>query len=294
MSVSISNESALRPERPFVEENFKKDRKGFEVSLESVSESATTETKVPNDRQVLIGCRLDPMSPEKPSHSSLDYALIEVSRDFKLMPRDAQPCFPLLNPHGIAVRPRDGNVLTVTGSNGLLNGIMSGTPSFKTIPGSNKIQELWTVRLEGNLSSGDCGSWIIDAENGELFGHIVAGSPKSGVGYIIPAYVIIEDAKMTFGLDLELYQPTELKVATELDSIAKDGPSIGEAETHPAVDPKRSPKSQESDQERLSIVNDTSASVHQNDCNNSKVPNTKISTVDSGSRGFYMLYLECK
>jgi hypothetical protein len=51
---------------------------------------------------------------------------------------------------------------------------------------------------------GDCGSWVIDEQNHELFGHLVAGSPTSGFAYIVPTYQLVEDAKSIYGVDLEL------------------------------------------------------------------------------------------
>lgn len=169
-----------------------------------------------DDRHVFIGRCIDP--PEEPEHPSLDYALIEIDpcfRDFRLMPLDSHLDSPHLHPLEVATRPRDSHVLSVTGSAGLLKGTMSGTPSYKTIPGSKRIQELWTVRFEGKLVTGDCGSWVVNAQSGDLFGHIIAGSPESGVGYIVPAYQILEDVKTRFGLDLELYTPTESTTTKE-------------------------------------------------------------------------------
>jgi hypothetical protein len=85
-------------------------------------------------------------------------------------------------------RPHNSNVVTLTGSGSLLKGTISGTPTYKNTPGSSRFQELWTVRLDGKLEEGDCGSWVVDPESGDLFGYIVAGSPEPGVAYIISAY----------------------------------------------------------------------------------------------------------
>jgi hypothetical protein len=60
------------------------------------------------------------------------------------------------------------------------------------------------VRLDGKLSHGDCGSLIIDAENGDVVGHIISGSRDTGVAYIIPAYQALEDAQEQLHIDLTL------------------------------------------------------------------------------------------
>ena len=166
-------------------------------------EGKDKEKSMPDDF-ILIGRRLSPLKDK--SHTKLDYALIEIDssfQDFKDLPLDYLSDSPHLHPKSIATRPRDSNVLCITGS-ALLEGTISGTPSYAAIPGSNKIQELWTVNLKGNLMTGDCGSWVVDEQNHELFGHIIGGSPTSGVAYMVPTYQLIEDAKSTYGVDLEL------------------------------------------------------------------------------------------
>lgn len=51
---------------------------------------------------------------------------------------------------------------------------------------------------------GDCGSWVVDRENGQLYGHIVAGHPGTGVGYIVPASQIFESVFQLLGKHLTL------------------------------------------------------------------------------------------
>jgi len=46
---------------------------------------------------------------------------------------------------------------------------------------------------------GDCGSWVINAQNGDIFGHIVAGDITSGLAYIIPAHKVFDDIEMRCG-----------------------------------------------------------------------------------------------
>ena len=46
---------------------------------------------------------------------------------------------------------------------------------------------------------GDSGSWVIDAVTGDLYGHIVAGVPETGLAYIVPAVKTFEDIEKCMG-----------------------------------------------------------------------------------------------
>lgn len=140
----------------------------------------------------------------------LDYALIETRRpEFQTYNRQHSIVSSgqhLPYPHRVASTRPDHNteVLAATASNGALKGTLSGTPTFMKTQSSNSFQEVWTVRLVGSLKTGDCGSWVVNLETGDLFGHIIAESLETGVAYIIPAYQIFADIKARFKLDLRL------------------------------------------------------------------------------------------
>ncbi|CZR58947.1 uncharacterized protein PAC_08839 [Phialocephala subalpina] len=68
----------------------------------------------------------------------------------------------------------------------------------------------------GTLSpiEGDSGSWVIDKFTGDLYGHIIAGVPESGVAYILPANKTFRDIEEVLGpIDLvsKTLQSTEAK-----------------------------------------------------------------------------------
>ena len=46
---------------------------------------------------------------------------------------------------------------------------------------------------------GDCGSLVVNATTGDIYGHIVSGDPSSGLAFIIPAYKIFDDIEKKFG-----------------------------------------------------------------------------------------------
>jgi hypothetical protein len=140
----------------------------------------------------------------------LDYALIETTlpdfQTFNQFHSTKLSSQHLPYPERIAfTRPEpDTEVFAATASKGAVEGTISGTPTFMQTPSSNSIQELWTVRLFGSLENGDCGSWVVSRESGDVYGHIVAGSPESGVAYVVPAHQVYADVKARFNLDLRL------------------------------------------------------------------------------------------
>ena len=195
-------------------------RKDLEDDAKAFASDVNAMKELLQANTVLVGCLLSPLNTQL--RPSIDYALIEIDhdfRDFNRQPLNYQDS-PYLQPRETVRSPHNADVLCVTGSTGCVKGSISGTPTHRTIPDSSRIQELWTVTLgAGGLKDGDCGSWVVDAKNGKLLGHVIEGCPKSGVAYIVPAYHVLEDAKKTFGLDLELYTPTELASKMETPGV---------------------------------------------------------------------------
>jgi hypothetical protein len=93
------------------------------------------------------------------------------------------------------IPPGQTRIMTVTGSNGLLYGTLSGRPSYIRFMSSKTYQETYTVIIDGPLMPGDSGSMVLNAETRELYGHIVVGSTASRIAYIIPAINVLNDLK---------------------------------------------------------------------------------------------------
>ncbi|KAK3178095.1 hypothetical protein OEA41_000228 [Lepraria neglecta] len=142
-------------------------------------------------------------SSEDGPHPSLDYILVEVI-GWKLGMTDRIPPTDGVMAHEIFLKrlfrgaPVSREVIVITASKGVMKGHLSGTPSFMQLPHSTNQQELWTVMLEGNLEKGDCGSWVIDATNGSIYAHIIAGSRGSGFTYAVPLWQISNDIHRQF------------------------------------------------------------------------------------------------
>lgn len=135
----------------------------------------------------------------------LDYALIEIT-GHQLDVGDVY--LPYLSEDGPLLEKRKAvemngpsNIIALTASKGSIKGRLTGIPSFGTAPNSTLSQELWTVHLDGKLEKGDCGCWIVDAATGAVYGHIIAGSPGTGIGLIAPLKHVFNDLVERFGGD---------------------------------------------------------------------------------------------
>ena len=85
-----------------------------------------------------------------------------------------------------------GKVLVAT-RRGAIPGIGTGSDCSIKLAQDDKYRHVWSVELEENLSSGDSGSWVVDAETGDVYGMIIAGSSELREEYIIPAADVGQD-----------------------------------------------------------------------------------------------------
>ena len=170
----------------------------------------------------------------------LDYALIEITGlqvgagDISL-PRSIR-FSPLLEQTAEMNGPRD--IIALSASKGSIKGRLTGIPSFGTAPNSTVSQELWTIHLDGKLEKGDCGCWIIDAASGAVYGHIIAGSPGTGVGFIAPLKHVLNDLVKRFGGDWRIASRLGLYSTSDPKSSPRHPSNKGPAEeavTNPAL-----------------------------------------------------------
>ena len=158
-------------------------------------------TQLRNDKAAFQGPFV---SSSDGSHSSLDYALIEITGS------DLAKCSSVLVIDASTSREifiqgvaRNGcsssEILAVNASRGAIHGHMSRTPTYMQPAHSTSQQELWTVSLQGELEKGDCGAWVIDAKTGLIYGHLIAGSLGSGSAYVVPLWQIFDDIQQLLG-----------------------------------------------------------------------------------------------
>jgi hypothetical protein len=137
------------------------------------------------------------------SNTTLDYALVEITGNTTQFPNilclssRISGCLPL---SGIAeIGSNIVKISTVTASSGPLHGTLHPSPSHARLPNSTRFQKVYNISLEGLINDGDCGSCVVDSENGRLYGHIIAGSPGTGVAWMVPATEVIEDIQRRWG-----------------------------------------------------------------------------------------------
>ena len=76
---------------------------------------------------------------------------------------------------------------------------ISGTPSFLKVAERSRPQELWTVRSNDHIDTGNCGSWVVTPDYRTVYGHVVAGSLSTGSVYVVPLKHVITNLKETLG-----------------------------------------------------------------------------------------------
>jgi hypothetical protein len=148
----------------------------------------------------------------------LDYELIKLDEKYS-NGRNELPCSPnstqrWLRVINVAKIAKIGfadvvNVITMTASSGILRGKLYATASYIRLPNERFLQEVYTVRLDGQLADGDCGSGIIDRLDGHFYGHIVAGCVGTGLAYIVPGMKVFEDILARLGGDVALMPPVQ-------------------------------------------------------------------------------------
>lgn len=121
---------------------------------------------------------------------------------------------------------KDTKIVTSTVSGGLMTGTLNGTPFYTRLPNSKTFQKVYTVRLNGALVKGDCGSWVINAENRGLYGHIIAGSESTGTACIMSAHRVFEDAEEYLGGQLLLGCGFDSKAITSIDEAETAVPTV--------------------------------------------------------------------
>lgn len=161
----------------------------------------------------------------------LDWGLIELEtphlRTYNRVPLNNNSDGVLYPEKVVTTGLRATDVLVLRGSGEPLSGILSGIPTFMNVPRSKKFHEVWTMRLNGKLAKGDCGSWVIDAVTGDIFGHIVSGDLDSGSAFLMPAFQIFEDIKQSFGIEILLStRENQSAIKNHVESAPDVGPAV--------------------------------------------------------------------
>ncbi|KAK4691824.1 hypothetical protein P7C71_g5262, partial [Lecanoromycetidae sp. Uapishka_2] len=134
-----------------------------------------------------------------------------ISRDLQ-----ALACEPMMD-------DPDRDVVLVSGSSGLKPGKVSTTTSYLNMGHSKRSAETYNLSLYQNLvlNPGDCGSWVVDKETYEVYGHVVAVDAL-GEAYIVPLNATLRDMKrqlaaysVSLPTKADVQQPYELRDASD-------------------------------------------------------------------------------
>jgi len=88
--------------------------------------------------------------------------------------------------------PPLGKVLVAT-KRGVVPGLGTGSDCSIKLGKDDRYRHVWSIQVEESLSSGDSGSWVVDAVTGDVYGIVVAGSTALCEEYVIPAFEIGQD-----------------------------------------------------------------------------------------------------
>ena len=161
-------------------------------------EAQGSQLSLPSERVINNPQRLDP---------KLDYAIVPLARlgetpsgnqtqqwggnTIKLGREDSGRTIQIRREADIGLEER--KIIAITGSRGVTHGVLMPVPLYFRTAARSQFQALYSVRLQASLARGDSGSAVVDEVTGDLYGHIVRGTPDSGTAYIIPATKVFED-----------------------------------------------------------------------------------------------------
>ena len=130
---------------------------------------------------------------ESGPNPGLDYALIEVSGSPEQQDNQVfNPNFSSPERGMVAITAlaspdlKETREILSAASGEYMTGILSGAPIYCRSPNSTQFTMNLNAVFDLPLKVGDCGSWVVDAQTGNLYGHIVAGSPGTGRAIVGP------------------------------------------------------------------------------------------------------------
>ena len=158
----------------------------------------------------------------------------------------------------------------------MVKACISATPSFWRLSSNSKYAETYLVYCERSLGklqpqvlqlkqeanthksadAGDCGSWVVDSETCDLYGHVVAGQRNGSTVYVAPAVKIVKEIEQATGcsVSIPLTQVTQT-LQTGLTDEPKREVESAIVANHPRVTSRHdeSPSNSEIDSEEAEL-----------------------------------------
>ncbi|KAK3385540.1 hypothetical protein B0H63DRAFT_184100 [Podospora didyma] len=154
------------------------------------------------------------LSSNNGARPGLDYALVRV-RDYPgwkntmaLRRHNVERLVDICLANSSSLWLDSQDVVACTASKGLVTGKLLAAPSLFRLPGGRNFQDVFLVWLDDFLSEGDCGAAVLEPDTGRFYGHIVAGTPGTGLAYIIEADQIFRDIDARVGQSSVTLQST--------------------------------------------------------------------------------------
>jgi hypothetical protein len=139
-----------------------------------------------------------------PGDVDLDWALVELGNHELWQPnivpfengRGIAPLGQLKQPTTPHEAGEDRAIVLISGMAGLKRGKISMTFAFLMSGLAKRFIKTYSVTFSGDskLDAGDCGSWVVDIQTLEVYGHVVA-SDAFGEAYVIPLEDVFQDIK---------------------------------------------------------------------------------------------------
>ncbi|QKX61726.1 uncharacterized protein TRUGW13939_08881 [Talaromyces rugulosus] len=137
--------------------------------------------------------------PDRIRSHKLDYLLIEIHDKSLIRPNilsaSRTPLSSISVDKVAQIDNEDCDVAVLTASRGVLRGVLIATPRYLSLPKATTMRKTFSLRLDGIIQRGDCGSWVVDATSGHFYGHIFGGGAGTRTAYIIPAADIFDDIR---------------------------------------------------------------------------------------------------
>ena len=220
---------------------------------EEVQDSATTGEKAQNVLQSTqlgrlwpkVGCVSAASNDGSGTGNDLDWILIEFDRTEDCRPnllvsfdreKEAAGDCQLKENRKCTEDGSSRSVFLLSGTGGVKRGTLSTSLSFLMMGAAKAFTKTYTLVLPRGsgecplpnllrkalmllgLTSGDCGSWVVDPLTREVYGHVVA-SDTMGDSYVVPLNATLRDMEEKLGAAVSL--PTEAYVHTWLVQHAK-------------------------------------------------------------------------
>ncbi|GAB1312803.1 cell cycle RNA binding protein whi3 [Madurella fahalii] len=145
-----------------------------------------------------------PQSPTNPSAAPEGFVIFSPEHDYALLPTPKGRTFylDLCSISNRIVAPVSTGTFTVsvvTPSRGVMYGLLDGRPTLMRLPYSRRFTNLYPATFPYPISSGDCGSLVIDYTTKQIYGFVVAASVEGKVAYIISADEVVQDITVRLG-----------------------------------------------------------------------------------------------